>query len=250
MQQGWVSIHRSILDHFVWKDKPFNMGAAWVDLILMANHDDKKILINGTLQSVKRSQTYTSCRTLAERWGWSLGKVKRFIDVLETEHMVTAERTKSGTLLTLVNYGTFQDIQNTNGTRTERRRNTNGTPTEHQRNTNGTLTERNNNINNDNNENNVNNETKETLRYFPSDEALEKTFADFRDMRKKIRKPMTDRAIELMIRKLNKYDPDIAIKMLEQSIVNCWQDVFELKDNRGGRETKIESIADRWSDVN
>ena len=85
---------------------------------------------------------------------------------------------------------------------------------------------------------------KESVRYFPTDEALEKTFSDFMEMRKKIRKPMTDRAIELMIRKLNKYDPDIAIKMLEQSIVNCWQDVFELKDQ--SRKQTRDALAEKW----
>ena len=87
-------------------------------------------------------------------------------------------------------------------------------------------------------------QAKETVRYFPNDEALEKTFSDFMDMRKKIRKPMTDRAIELMINKLNKYDADIAIKMLEQSIVNCWQDVFELKDQ--SKQQNRDLLAEKW----
>lgn len=145
MQQGWVSIHRSILEHFVWSDKPFNMGAAWVDLILLANHDENELPVNGNIVIIKRGQTYTSCRSLSERWGWGLGKVKRFLDVLERAQMVTSKRTKHGTLLTLVNYSNFQDAENTNGTQTERKRNTNGTQTE-----------RNNNDNNENNENKKN----------------------------------------------------------------------------------------------
>ena len=238
-QQGWVSIHRSVLDNFVWFDKPFNMGAAWIDLILMANHEDNKFPVNGNLIVVKRGQTYTSCRSLAERWGWSLGKVKRFIDLLEREKMVNTERTKNGTLLTLVKYDNFQDTWNTNGTQTERRRNTNGTQTE-----------RNNNDNNENNENNDNKITplppskeEREVRYFPDYELLEKTFADFRAMRKKIKSPMTDRAIELMVNKINKYHPDIAIKMMEQSIVNGWKDIYELKNDKG---TSKESMAEKW----
>ena len=141
-QQGWVCIHRSLLENFVWNDKPFNMGAAWVDLILLANHDEKKLPVDGRVIKIKRGQTFTSCRSLATRWGWSLGKVKRFVDMLEHEQMVITKRSKNGTLLTLVKYDIFQDARNTNGTLTERRRNTDGT-----------LTERNNNDNNENNEN-------------------------------------------------------------------------------------------------
>ena len=132
MQQGWIKLHRSLLEHFVWTDKPFNMGAAWVDLVLMANYDENKVSINGNVVRVERGQIFTSYRFLAERWGWSLGRVKRFIDVLESDEMMTVERSKNGTRLTLVNYSNFQDVQNTNGT-----------PTEHQRNTDGTLTEQN-----------------------------------------------------------------------------------------------------------
>ena len=147
MQQGWVHIHRSLLEHFVWADKPFNMGAAWVDLILMANHEKKKIVIDGKIVVIKRGQTFASCRSLSTRWGWSLGKVKRFTDMLEHEQMVIAERSKNGTLLTLVNYDNFQNT-----------RNTDGTPTEHQRNADGTLTERNKELKNDKN---VKNEKKD-----------------------------------------------------------------------------------------
>ena len=127
MQQGWIKLHRSLLEHFVWTDKPFNMGAAWVDLVLMANYDENKVSINGNVVRVERGQIFTSYRFLAERWGWSLGRVKRYIDMLESDEMMTVERSKNGTRLTLVNYSVFQDTQNTNGTPTEHRRNTDGT---------------------------------------------------------------------------------------------------------------------------
>lgn len=67
--------------------------------------------------------------------------------------------------------------------------------------------------------------------YFPNDENLNKTFLDFIDMRKKIKSPMTDRAITIMINKLIKLDNEMAIRMLEQSILNNWKGIFELKEN-------------------
>ena len=263
MAMGWVSIHRSVMDNFVWQDKPFNMGAAWIDLIMMANHEENKIVIHGRLISIERGQTYTSFRSLAERWGWGLGRVKRFIGMLEQEQMVNAEKTKNGTLLTLVKYDDFQNAQNTNGTPTEHRRNTRGTRTEHQRNTDGTPTERNNNDNNENNvnneknENNDNNETitiplnppsGEPRRYFPNDDRLEEAFKDFRKMRKAIKKPMTDRAITLMLSKLQKMtlDPDEQVRILEQSITNCWSDIYELKDKRRNGGKGEQSLAEKW----
>jgi hypothetical protein len=53
----------------------------------------------------------------------------------------------------------------------------------------------------------------------------------FEEMRKKIRKPMTDHAADLVIRELEKlrtrgFDP---VAVLSNSIRNCWQDVYEPK---------------------
>ena len=44
---------------------------------------------------------------------------------------------------------------------------------------------------------------------------------------------MTDRALSMLLNKLSKYDDEIKIKMLEQSIMKNWLDVYELKaDNK------------------
>jgi DNA replication protein DnaD len=116
--KGWVLLYRSIRDGWLWSIKPFDPARAWIDLILDANHDDAKIYINGKLVTVKRGQTWTSVRVLAERWGWGPHRVINFIRTLESEGMVTRFRTKSGTLLTLVNYSDFQGRGNTQGTQT------------------------------------------------------------------------------------------------------------------------------------
>lgn len=61
---------------------------------------------------------------------------------------------------------------------------------------------------------------------------LQKAFDDFIDMRKKIKKPATEYAIKLLkskLWKLSNSNEDVAIKILEQSILNNYQDVYELK---------------------
>ena len=66
--------------------------------------------------------------------------------------------------------------------------------------------------------------------FFLKDELFKKTFADFLDMRVKIKKPATEQAKKLILKDLHKVDIKTAIKMLEKSIVSCWRDVFPLKD--------------------
>lgn len=68
--------------------------------------------------------------------------------------------------------------------------------------------------------------------YFENEE-LEKTFCDFMKMRKSLKNgAMTDRAIMMMVKKLSAIDSSMAVKMLEQSILNNWKDVYPLKDSR------------------
>lgn len=88
--------------------------------------------------------------------------------------------------------------------------------------------------------------TKEKLVYFPNDESLNKAFADYVDMRKKIKAPMTDRAIELSIKRLTKLsdgDNDKAIKIIEQSIMNSWKGLFELKGENKKQGNFFEAMA-------
>lgn len=59
---------------------------------------------------------------------------------------------------------------------------------------------------------------------------------DFEKMRRSIKKPMTDRAKQLLVTKLkNEFPPEQWKSVLEQSIVKCWQDVYPLKEREQQR---------------
>lgn len=80
---------------------------------------------------------------------------------------------------------------------------------------------------------------KKVLQHYPEDEELSNVFGDFMEMRKKIRKPMTDRAITLLKNKLEGlatvngvFDRNLAIAILNQSIMNSWQSVFPLREEK------------------
>ena len=53
-------------------------------------------------------------------------------------------------------------------------------------------------------------------------------------MRKTIKKHVTDRGLKGILNKLDKYGKDDLekIEILENSIMNCWQGVFELKNKK------------------
>lgn len=106
---GWIKVYRDIENNWLWKDKPFSRGQAFIDLLLMVNHQDKKILFNGDLVEVKRGSRITSLRQLGENWGWSRTKVKKFLEQLEKDNMITVKSDSKKTVVSIENYSLYQD---------------------------------------------------------------------------------------------------------------------------------------------
>ncbi len=117
MSGGWIKLYRQLQECWIWKGKePFDKRSAWVDLLLLAMHNDKKMLIDNEIIVINRGSFMTSIVKLADRWTWSRGKVVRFLDVLENEQMLNTKRTPKGTLITIVKYDVFQGIENIDST--------------------------------------------------------------------------------------------------------------------------------------
>ena len=62
--------------------------------------------------------------------------------------------------------------------------------------------------------------------YAEGDEALLTALKDFDIMRRALRKPMTDRARELLCRKLDTFPPEQRTAVLEQSVAHSWVDLY------------------------
>lgn len=111
MERGWISLNRSIRDHWLYLEKrKFSYYEAWLDILMDANHVENKILMSGELIQINRGQFITSIRKLGERWGWSRTKVKSFLDLLESDSMVIVKSDTKKTLITVVNYDNYQNM--------------------------------------------------------------------------------------------------------------------------------------------
>ncbi|HGL5764303.1 DnaD domain-containing protein [Staphylococcus aureus] len=163
---GWISIDRSIQNHWLFKEKrTFSKFEAWIYLLMEANHSKAKVPIGNQIVTVERGQRLTSMLTLSDLFNWSRFKVKTFLDLLESDGMLEVKTTSKYTLITIVNYDFYQSEQGRNQhqndikpTSKQHQSNINPTSKQHQTNTN-------NNDNKDNNEKNVNNEKKKTTAF-------------------------------------------------------------------------------------
>lgn len=55
---GFIPLAKQIQNHWLWTDKPFARGQAWIDLIIMANFEDRQIISKGVIVKVERGQVF------------------------------------------------------------------------------------------------------------------------------------------------------------------------------------------------
>ena len=132
---GFFKIERDFLSSPFWLSEVFTKPQAWIDLIGMANYADKSKYYKGVFQDVKRGQIVTSQQALAERWKWSRHRGSNFLRTLEAAKMVTTKRTTHGTLITVVNYGLYQDAGTAKGATKGRQKDSVGKSDGHHRDT-------------------------------------------------------------------------------------------------------------------
>lgn len=114
--QGWLKLYRQLAENPIWLLKPFSEGQAWVDLLMITTFDSGFIKTkNGTIIKLNRGQCGFSQLTLSERWGWSRGKVNRYLKLLENEKMIQQKIVANTTIINILNYDNFQNdtINNT-----------------------------------------------------------------------------------------------------------------------------------------
>lgn len=220
-EKNFFPLNRAILNHWLWKKKPFSKGQAWVDLLLLANYEDKKIPYKGEIITCKRGDVNLSISELASRWGWNRDTARRFLRLLESDGMVTVNATTHRTTITIENYELFNNQCVTdNATSAQPVRNqcvTSAQPAD--------TTKK-------DKEGKEGKEGKEDI-YISVPDALKPAFMEFADMRKKKKKPITtENTVKRILNKLDKFASctEDKIAILNQSTDNCWTDVYELKE--------------------
>lgn len=127
MTDGWAAIHRRICDNWIWTDKPFSKGQAWIDMLLMVNWKEERVVIGNTVYTCARGESLRSLDTWAHRWGWSKSAVRRFFRTLESDNMIRTKNETQTTRVTICNYESYQEVRN--GSETEVKRNRNASET-------------------------------------------------------------------------------------------------------------------------
>lgn len=121
MDIGWIKISRSITNHWIWKD-PVKFKW-WMDILLMANFEPKKVSVGYKMFECKRGECLLSLKSWGDRWGVSKTVVNNFFTMLENDNMIKTVNETVTTRLIVCNYDSYQRIENGNKTKTKRKQN-------------------------------------------------------------------------------------------------------------------------------
>ena len=111
MNNGYIKLHRRIRKHWLWEHPEFYQ--AWSDMLMMANWKDQKRIYKDEIIIIERGSFPTSLRKLAERWGFSINKLNRFLKLLKKDTMIDTHTDYGFTLVIIVNYEQYQVQENT-----------------------------------------------------------------------------------------------------------------------------------------
>ena len=105
MAEGWIKLHRKITE-WEWYKSP-SVRCIFIHLLLTANTKDGRY--KGHV--IKRGQRLTSVNILARENGLSTATVKRSLKKLEETGEIKKEHFMNGSLITVIRFGEYQDIE-------------------------------------------------------------------------------------------------------------------------------------------
>jgi uncharacterized phage protein (TIGR02220 family) len=105
---GWIKLHRKILEKPIWKKSTKEQRIILICLILMASHTEKEWEWEGKKFKVTPGQFITSLNSIAEISGCSTQNVRSALTRFKKFEFLTYQVTKTGRLITIINWELYQ----------------------------------------------------------------------------------------------------------------------------------------------
>lgn len=141
MNQGYIAIHRKMLDNpIVCKDT--DHMAVWMYLLLNATHTNYDVFFQGERITLSPGQLLTGRKSIASQLKVNESKVQRILKLFESEQQIEQQTSNQNRLITIVRWNDYQR----NGQQNEQQMNNKRTTDEQQVNTNNNVNKVNNGI--------------------------------------------------------------------------------------------------------
>ena len=108
MNNGWICLHRKLLEHPLFKDSQFIH--VWLHLLLNATHKPMKAWFKGKSITLNPGQLITGRFSISKVTGVHSSKVQRVLKVLKIDHQIEQQAGNVSSLITIVNWDKHQKI--------------------------------------------------------------------------------------------------------------------------------------------
>lgn len=115
--QGWVKLHRELLDKSIWIESTPEQKTILITLLLMANHAPNKWEWNGEQYTVESGQFITSLESIASKSGKgiSIKNVRTALKRFEKLGFLTNQSTNKNRLINIANWELYQQKDDVSG---------------------------------------------------------------------------------------------------------------------------------------
>ena len=109
---GWIKLHRKLLDNSLWIDCNANQKVVMITILLRANHEPKKWVYKGQEYVANAGEFVTSLSSLCSLTGLKTNIVRNTLDKLEKYNFITRKTTSKNTLIKVENWELYQSKDN------------------------------------------------------------------------------------------------------------------------------------------
>ena len=113
LRDGFIIQPRKFFKSSDWLEpRTFSKSECWLDCIAMAKFEPCSQTIKYKKINLNRGDFIASVRFLSNRWGFSVGKVKRLLDYFEENNQIERRIEHNITIITVANYDKYQCLSN------------------------------------------------------------------------------------------------------------------------------------------
>lgn len=110
--EGYIALHRKIIENEFYFSEKFTKSQAWIDLLILATHKENTVYIRGIGIKLNSGELCYSQLSLARRWKWNFKTVKKFLNLLKKREMVEIKSDNVTTVIFIKNWEHYQASRN------------------------------------------------------------------------------------------------------------------------------------------
>ena len=209
---GWIKLHRKIINSTVFDNE--KLLKVWIWCLLKATHDEYEQLVGRQIVNLQKGQFVTGRNAASKELKMTPSTTWDYLKVLERNQNIDIKSNNKYSIVTIVNWELYQsenEISDNKSTTNQQQINTNK-----------------------NIKNNKNISIYSIFDSYSDNADLRQALRDYSIMRNKIKAPLTERAVTLLLNKLDTLasTDDLKIKLLENATLSNWKSVYPLKEEK------------------